>query len=94
MSYPVPQDDKPVSESLFDGPDGQVDGPERNEQQEKSEGTDRDPEKQFLVEWDDGDNDPENPRSIAIGRKWLITFVVAFSSLCVLVGLYLLPRPD
>ncbi len=88
MSHPVLQGDKPVSESLFDGPDGQVDGHQRKGPHEKSEGTNRDPKKQFLVEWDDGDNDPENPRSIATGRKWLITFVVAFSSLCVLVGLY------
>lgn len=86
MSFPVLEDDDLVSESLSRNQDEHVVGLQRNEQQEKREENDGDPEKQFLVQWVDGDNDPENPRSMATGRKWVITFVVAFSSLCVLVG--------
>ena len=34
------------------------------------------------VEWD-GDDDPMNPRNMHGPRKWLITFTVAFCSMCV-----------
>lgn len=39
-------------------------------------------DKDWIVKFD-GDDDPDNPRSMSKGRKWLITMVVAFSSLCV-----------
>ena len=42
----------------------------------------KDPNKDWMVKFD-GDNDPDNPRSMSTKRKWLITLVVAFSSLCV-----------
>jgi hypothetical protein len=36
----------------------------------------------FLVEWD-GDNDPLNPRSMSVLKKWAIVAVVATGSLLV-----------
>ena len=35
----------------------------------------------FEVKWD-GFSDPDNPRSIAAARKWLIIFILASVSLC------------
>lgn len=40
-----------------------------------------DPDKDWMVKFDE--NDPYNPKTMGKGRKWLITMVVAFSSLCV-----------
>ncbi|KAK1718217.1 major facilitator superfamily domain-containing protein [Colletotrichum lupini] len=40
-------------------------------------------EGQFLVDWDDGDNDPLCPRSYGKTRKWLITMVVSQMALCI-----------
>ncbi|KAG7057435.1 hypothetical protein JMJ77_0004823 [Colletotrichum scovillei] len=40
-------------------------------------------EGQFLVDWDDGDNDPLCPRSYSKMRKWLITMVVSQMALCI-----------
>jgi hypothetical protein len=37
----------------------------------------------FEVHWENGDNDPMNPRSMSIGRKWLVVIIVSLSSLCV-----------
>lgn len=37
---------------------------------------------EFLVQWD-GDNDPLNPRSLPLLRKWLIVIVVSMGSLLV-----------
>ncbi len=37
----------------------------------------------FEVHWEDGDNDPMNPRSMSFGRKWLVVIIVSLSSLCV-----------
>jgi len=42
----------------------------------------KDPSKDWMVKFD-GDHDPDNPRSMTTTRKWIITMVVAFSSLCV-----------
>jgi multidrug resistance protein len=42
--------------------------------------TDKDP---FEVHWDDGDNDPMNPRSLTLVRKWIVVIIVSLSSLCV-----------
>jgi len=36
---------------------------------------------QILVEWDDGDNDPLNPRSLPSLRKWLYVLIVSASSM-------------
>lgn len=35
------------------------------------------------VRWDGGDNDPANPRSMSMGRRWVIVLIVSASSLCV-----------
>lgn len=45
-----------------------------------ADGGEKDP---YEVTWEGGDEDPENPRSFANGRKWLITFIAAFASFCV-----------
>ena len=37
----------------------------------------------FEVGWDDGDNDPLNPRSKSMVVKWLIVIICSLSSLCV-----------
>jgi len=37
----------------------------------------------FEVQWDGGESDPMNPRSMNYGRKWVIVLVVSASSLCV-----------
>lgn len=37
----------------------------------------------FDVKWENGDNDPMNPRSMAHGKKWLVVLIVSASSLCV-----------
>lgn len=37
----------------------------------------------FEVHWENGDNDPLNPRSMSIARKWLVVIIVSASSLCV-----------
>jgi hypothetical protein len=42
-------------------------------------------DRNFLVEWDDGDNDPLNPRSIAVLRKWWYVIVVCMGSLLMYV---------
>jgi hypothetical protein len=39
-------------------------------------------ESEFLVQWD-GDNDPLNPRSLPLARKWFIVIVVSLGSLLV-----------
>lgn len=40
------------------------------------------PDGDHIVDWD-GDNDPLNPRSMSVLRKWLILIVVADGSLLV-----------
>jgi len=35
------------------------------------------------VRWDGGDNDPGNPRSMTMARRWVIVIIVSASSLCV-----------
>lgn len=37
----------------------------------------------FEVGWDNGENDPANPRSMTMARKWLVVLIVSASSLCV-----------
>jgi hypothetical protein len=39
-------------------------------------------EQSFLVEWD-GNNDPLNPRTMSVVRRWAIVAVVAMGSLLV-----------
>lgn len=39
-------------------------------------------ENDFLVQWD-GNDDPLNPRSLPLLRKWLIVVIVALGSLLV-----------
>lgn len=51
---------------------------------EKQQIAENEPEKDWIVKFD-GNDDPDNPRSMTTKRKWLITMVVAFSSLCVYV---------
>lgn len=42
------------------------------------------PEKDpYEVGWDNGDNDPLCPRSLSVGRKWLIVIIVSSASFCV-----------
>lgn len=41
-----------------------------------------DDEKYFTVTWD-GDQDPEDPKSMSKARKWLIVIIVSFTSFCV-----------
>jgi hypothetical protein len=53
-----------------------------NDDPEKQQLEGKDPGKEWIVSFD-GDHDPDNPRSMSKGRKWAITMVVAFSSLCV-----------
>jgi hypothetical protein len=43
----------------------------------------------FEVHWDGGDNDPMNPRSLSMAKKWVIVLIVSASSLCVYVLLFL-----
>lgn len=35
----------------------------------------------YEVQWDGGDSDPMNPRSMSYARKWLIVFVVSLGGL-------------
>ncbi|KAF2679817.1 MFS general substrate transporter [Lentithecium fluviatile CBS 122367] len=37
----------------------------------------------FLVKWEGGDADPNNPRSMTKLRRWAVVFIVSASSLCV-----------
>ena len=37
----------------------------------------------YEVRWEGGDNDPLNPRSMRLGRKWIVVVIVSASSLCV-----------
>lgn len=37
----------------------------------------------YEVGWDDGDNDPLNPRSKSKAAKWTIVLICSFASLCV-----------
>jgi hypothetical protein len=53
-----------------------------NDDPEKQQIEENDTEKEWIVKFD-GDHDPDNPRSMSKARKWAITMVVAFSSLCV-----------
>jgi len=47
---------------------------------EKDGGVQKDP---FEVTWENGENDPANPRSMTKARKWLVVLIVSASSLCV-----------
>lgn len=40
-------------------------------------------DKSYEVGWINGDQDPDNPRAMSKGRKWVATLVVSASSLCV-----------
>ena len=43
-------------------------------------GQEKDP---WEVRWEGGDTDPGNPRSMTMGRRWVIVIIVSASSLCV-----------
>ena len=43
---------------------------------------DRKPKEEYEVHWD-GENDPMHPRSMSKARKWLVVWIVSFSSACV-----------
>jgi hypothetical protein len=45
---------------------------------EEPQGEDR-----YQVRWDNGDEDPMNPRSMTLLRKWVVVSTVSASSLCV-----------
>lgn len=49
---------------------------------EKQQLEDKEPDKDWIVKFD-GKDDPFDPKSMSTARKWLITMVVATSSLCV-----------
>ncbi len=51
-----------------------------------SEEFDRKPKTEYEVNWD-GENDPMHPRSMSKARKWLIVWIVSFSSACVYAGI-------
>jgi hypothetical protein len=36
----------------------------------------------MTADWD-GPDDPKNPKNFALWRKWVMVFIVSFSSLCV-----------
>lgn len=38
---------------------------------------------QFDVQWEDGEKDPLNPRSMSKAKKWLVVLIVSASSFCV-----------
>ena len=46
---------------------------------------DRKPKEEYEVHWD-GENDPMHPRSMGKARKWLVVWIVSFSSACVYAG--------
>jgi hypothetical protein len=35
------------------------------------------------VNWDDGDNDPLNPRQMGLGRRWMIICLMSTTAICV-----------
>lgn len=73
--------ENPCSCSLSDGYSRTgVDDEEDMERSERSIGAEQ--ESQFLVKWDD-DNDPMNPRSMSLLRRWVIVSVVSMGSACV-----------
>lgn len=41
------------------------------------------PKDPYEVGWDDGDNDPMNPRSMTKARKWFIVFITSFGCFAV-----------
>lgn len=51
---------------------------------------DQRPKTEYDVNWD-GENDPMHPRSMSKARKWLIVWIVSFSSACVYAGSHLFP---
>lgn len=53
---------------------------QRRQDQQQQQQPEVDP---FEVTWDNGDDDPLNPRSMRTSRKWLIVVITCFGSLCV-----------
>ena len=43
------------------------------------------PKEEYEVHWD-GENDPMHPQSMSKARKWLVVWIVSFSSACVYAG--------
>ena len=62
-------DDHELSDESENIEGGQADG-----------GATKDP---WEVRWDGGDSDKMNPRSLRLGRKWVVVVIVSASSLCV-----------
>lgn len=54
-----------------------------NDNNNKETGESEEPQSdtEILVKWDE--NDPENPRNMSLGRRWLITIFVSLGSICV-----------
>lgn len=50
---------------------------------EGGDGVGREEKDPFEVRWEGGDNDAMNPRSLGLGRKWVVVLIVSASSLCV-----------
>lgn len=75
--------------SLTDGYSVSVRGEEEDKeeeelQQRREEGVPPAPDPsatELIVKWDE--NDPENPRNMSYGRKWIIALVVCLGSVCV-----------
>jgi hypothetical protein len=59
-----------------------VDGDSSDEEKQLDQAPPSAREAEFLVGWD-GDNDPLNPRSLPVARKWVIVIVIALGSLLV-----------
>lgn len=63
--------------------------PESAEEEEEGRGdieagneAEKDP---FEVHWENGEEDPMNPRSMSMFRKWIVVLIVSTSSFCVYV---------
>jgi len=62
--------------------DNTINGSVLDEEKQSPDGTS---DRNLLVEWDDGDNDPLNPRSAVILRKWLYVIVGCMGSMLMYV---------
>jgi hypothetical protein len=59
--------------------DENIDNDEEDEDRERG-GEEKDP---FEVGWENGENDPMNPRSKSKPAKWAIVLICSFASFCV-----------
>ncbi len=56
---------------------------DENEDGCDNEGGGEEEDQSVEVTWDDGEKDPENPRSMHKARRWLIVIVVSMGAFCV-----------